>query len=126
MDELNQLLTELTLKRNMLKSYEEQLSQRKAEERASVGDGRFAENISFLEDQIANLKKEIFNTEDIIDRLAEKLDATERTIIRERYIKNKNWRQIQRITGYADSQPYKLRRRALKKLSQILKEDRKG
>lgn len=132
--ETKKYLKTLSDKKKILASYQSQLIQRKQEidglrsvKEIKVAGGQnipaaetYVENINFLEEQIAKLQKEIFNTEDDFDRLAENLSPVERMIVRERYICKKSWRQIQSDTYYGESQPYKILQKAIKKLSQIL------
>lgn len=132
--ETKKYLETLSDKKKILASYQSQLIQRKQEidglrsvKEIKVAGGQnipaaetYVENINFLEEQIAKLQKEIFNTEDDFDRLAENLSPVERMIVRERYIRKRSWRQIQSDTYYGESQPYKILQKAIKKLSKIL------
>lgn len=132
--ETKKYLETLSDKKKILASYQSQLIQRKQEidglrsvKEIKVAGGQnipaaetYVENINFLEEQIAKLQKEIFNTEDDFDRLAENLSPVERMILRERYIRKRSWRQIQSDTYYGESQPYKILQKAIKKLSKIL------
>ncbi len=132
--ETKKYLETLSDKKKILASYQSQLIQRKQEidglrsvKEIKVAGGQnipaaetYVENINFLEEQIAKLQKEIFNTEDDFDRLAENLSPVERVILRERYIRKRSWRQIQSDTYYGESQPYKILQKAIKKLSKIL------
>ena len=132
--ETKKYLETLSDKKKILASYQSQLTQRKQEidglrsvNGIKVAGGQnipaaetYVENINFLEEQIVKLQKEIFNTEDDFDRLAENLSPVERMILRERYIRKRSWRQIQSDTYYGESQPYKILQKAIKKLSKIL------
>lgn len=132
--ETKKYLETLSDKKRILASYQSQLINRKQEidglrcdKGIKVTGGQnipaaeiYVENIDFLEEQIYKLQKEIFNTEDDFDRLAENLSPVERMIVRERYICKKSWRQIQSDTYYGESQPYKILQKAIKKLSKIL------
>ena len=132
--ETKKYLETLSDKKKILASYQSQLIQRKQEidglrsaKEIKVAGGQnipaaetYVENINFLEEQIVKLQKEIFNTEDDFDRLAENLSPVERMIVRERYIRKRSWRQIQSDTYYGESQPYKILQKAIKKLSKIL------
>lgn len=132
--ETKKYLETLSDKKKILASYQSQLIQRKQEidglrsvKGIKVAGGQnvpaaetYVENVNFLEEQIVKLQKEIFNTEDDFDRLAENLSPVERMIVRERYIRKRSWRQIQSDTYYGESQPYKILQKAIKKLSKIL------
>lgn len=86
---------------------------------------RFIEHLERLESQFSAAFETVCKAEDMIADNLQNLTPTEQTIIIERYMHGKSWRQIERDCHYSEKHPFKIHNNALKKICEALKEDTK-
>lgn len=86
---------------------------------------RFIERLERLEEQFSSALDKVCQAEDMIADNLQNLTTTEQTIIIERYMHGKSWRQIEKDCHYSEKHPFKIHNHAIKKISQNSKEDTK-
>ncbi|MDR0885436.1 MAG: hypothetical protein LBN22_03585 [Clostridiales Family XIII bacterium] len=72
-------------------------------------------------DEIDRKRRELYLENERLTRLIDRLPRTQRTLIRNRYMIGKSWRDIADKIGYSLDGTYKLHRRALEKLEKLRK-----
>lgn len=132
-EEAKELLKSLEHKKKLCRAKQRQISEEKAQisiaavdysrERVQGGSEgnsaqqRYAERMEKLSADFDKLLDETFAIEDmLVSRLGE-LSEIEQTIMIERYMHGKSWRQIERDYEYSIDGVYKINSRAIKKIS---------
>ena len=82
------------------------------------------DRIELLEKRADNLMQMLFETEDLIADNMDNLSAIEQAMVIDRYMNGWSWKKISEKYNYEESQPYKIIKRAIRKMAQV-KEDRK-
>ena len=82
------------------------------------------DRIESLEKRADNLMQMLFETEDLIADNMDNLSAIEQAMVIDRYMNGWSWKKISEKYNYEESQPYKIIKRAIRKMAQV-KEDRK-
>lgn len=133
-EEMRALLRAIGDKRRLLLSTERRLAEAKAEADGLRGGGgvrvsggvqtpaaqRYIEEVERLERRAAELAAEVHALEEQVEDAVRTLSAIEQTVIRDRFFSGKRWRLIQREIGYAEAQPYRIAKKAVKKLAKIV------
>ena len=82
------------------------------------------DRIDLLEKRADNLMQMLFETEDLIADNMDNLSAIEQAMVIDRYMNGWSWKKISEKYNYEESQPYKIIKRAIRKMAQV-KEDSK-
>ena len=82
------------------------------------------DRIELLEKRADNLMQMLFETEDLIADNMDNLSAIEQAMVIDRYMNGWSWKKISEKYNYEESQPYKIIKRAIRKMAQV-KEDSK-
>lgn len=137
-EEMRALLRAIGDKRRLLLSTERRLAEAKAEADGLRGGGgvrvsggvqtpaaqRYIEEVERLERRAAELAAEVHALEEQVEDAVRTLSAIEQTVIRDRFFSGKRWRLIQREIGYAEAQPYRIAKKAVKKLAKIVQKSK--
>ena len=100
------------------------LSERVSGTRESTYLESILDRIELLEKRADNLMQMLFETEDLIADNMDNLSAIEQAMVIDRYMNGWSWKKISEKYNYEESQPYKIIKRAIRKMAQV-KEDRK-
>lgn len=82
------------------------------------------DRIELLEKRADNLMQMLFEIEDLIADNMDNLSAIEQAMVIDRYMNGWSWKKISEKYNYEESQPYKIIKRAIRKMAQV-KEDSK-
>ena len=82
------------------------------------------DRIELLEKRADDRMQMLFETEDLIADNMDNLSAIEQAMVIDRYMNGWSWKKISEKYNYEESQPYKIIKRAIRKMAQV-KEDRK-
>ena len=82
------------------------------------------DRIELLEKRADNLMQMLFETEDLIADNMDNLSAVEQAMVIDRYMNGWSWKKISEKYNYEESQPYKIIKRAIRKMAHV-KEDSK-
>ena len=140
-DEIKSLLKRLSENKKLLRVIQKQIDEAREnamiiptlsyeKERVKGGETtpaqqRYIEHLEKLEERFKDVFDSICLAEDMISDNLQSLTPTEQTIIIERYMHGKSWRQIERDFHYSEKHPFKIHNNALKKICETLKEDTK-
>lgn len=75
------------------------------------------DRITCLEDRVGILMQRIFDIEDVIADNMGNLTPLEQAMVIDRYMNGWSWAKISKKYNYADSQPYKIINKAIKKMA---------
>ena len=132
-EEAKELLKSLEHKKKLCRAKQRQISEEQAQigiaaidysrERVQGGgDGnslqqRYAERMEKLAMDYDRLLDETFAIEDLLSSHLSDLSSIEQSIMVDRYMNGKSWKQIERDYGYSIDGVYKINNRAIKKIS---------
>lgn len=132
-EEIKNLLKRLSENKRLLRALQRQMDElrkqamiipalRYEKERVKGGENtpaqqRYIEHLERLEESFNAIFESVCQTEDIIAENLKSLTPTEQTIIVERYINGKSWKELQKEYHYTDNGLYTIHNRSLKKIA---------
>ena len=131
-EETKSLLKNLSEGKKLLRVIQRQIEEAKAQamlipalsyekERVKGGEStpvqqRYIEHLELLEKRFSAALDKVCQAEDMIADNLQALTPIEQTIIIERYMHGKSWKEIERDYHYSEKHPFKIHNKALKKL----------